>query len=85
MANKNRVNTVGTSLSMSKEMFEKVEKECKALGMNRSAFIVLCINQYFKSTEALNAVDQLKSVMAQLQDLHDKDQFSLFNQAGGNQ
>ena len=60
-----RVNKQAISIGIANQILDRVDAESKKLGMNRSAFITMCISQYFKNEEAL-------SLLAQAQDLYEK-------------
>lgn len=82
MATKKSRITKTISITMSPALYEKMESEAENLGMNRSAFISLALNQYFKSTEALLAVEKLREAMLQAQALKDESQINLFELQG---
>ena len=77
-------NSIPVTVTLSPAIYEQMNQEAEKMGMNRSAFVTLALNQYFKSTQALYAVDQLKELLAKAEQIKDESQMSLY-QAGGNQ
>lgn len=77
-------NSIPVTVTLSPAIYEQMNQEAEKMGMNRSAFVTLALNQYFKSTQALYAVDQLKELLAKVEQVKDESQMSLY-QAGGNQ
>lgn len=76
--------TVPITITLSPAIYEQMNQEAEKMGMTRSAFVTLALNQYFKSTQALYAVDQLKELLAKAEQIKDESQISLY-QVGGNQ
>lgn len=72
--------TIPITITLSPALYEQMNSEAESMGLTRSAFVTLCLNQYFKSTEALHAVDKLQEAMAKLQELQDQAQLNIFNQ-----
>ena len=77
-------NSIPVTVTLSPAIYEQMNQEAEKMGMNRSAFVTLALHQYFKSTQALYAVDQLKELLAKVEQVKDESQMSLY-QAGGNQ
>lgn len=83
MAVKER-NTKQISITMSNMIMEKMETEAKKLGMNRSAFISMCISQYFNLSEAQYMMSQINDLMNRAQAMKDEAQLNLFQMSEKN-
>lgn len=79
MANIKR-NTNQFSITMSPAVFQKMEQEAEKLGMNRSAFISMCVSQYFNMSEAQYMLSQMNDLLARAQAMKDEAQFNLFRE-----
>ena len=66
------------SITLSPVIMEKLEKESKKLGMNRSAFIGMCIMQYFNVSEAQSLLQQMNTMMERAEAMRDEAQMNLF-------
>lgn len=66
------------SITISPVVLEKLETESKKLGMNRSAFIGMCVMQYFNVSEAQNLMSQMSTLMEKAQAMKDEAQMNLF-------
>lgn len=59
------------SLSMSETLLDKVNAEASDLGMDRSSFIALCISQYFRNLEAIDALKNSQQLALNVQKLQE--------------
>lgn len=83
MASK-RVNSQAFTITLAPKLFRRVEDEAEELGMNRSAFIALCVSQYFRNVDALRALQSANDLVAKAQAegviATDLSQISMFGQ-----
>lgn len=57
------------SFCISETMLNKVNAEAQDLGMDRSSFIALCVSQYFRNLEALDALKHTQGLYEEVQKL----------------
>lgn len=51
------------NVSFEESILKKVDEEAKRMGLSRSAFITVAVNQYFMQIENVNAVSTLKEMI----------------------
>lgn len=51
------------NVSLEESILNKVDEEAKRMGLSRSAFITVAVNQYFMQIENVNAVSTLKEMI----------------------
>lgn len=73
-----RVNKQAISIGIANQLLEKVDMSSKELGMNRSAFITMCITQYFKNEEAMSLLAQAKSLYEQARLMEERQQINFY-------
>ena len=73
-----RVNKQAISIGIANQLLEKVDTSSKELGMNRSAFITMCITQYFKNEEAMSLLAQAKSLYEQARLMEERQQINFY-------
>lgn len=74
----NRVNKQAISIGIANEILARVDKESKYLGLNRSAFITMCISQYFKNEEALSLLSQAQDLYEKARVMEERQQLSFY-------
>lgn len=67
------------TIGITRDVLAKVDEEADKLGINRSAFITLCINQYFKNEEAISILNRAQSLWEQVQAMQAQEQFTLYD------
>lgn len=76
------VNSKQISITVTPMILEKMEQECEKLGMNRSAFISMCVSQYFNISETQYVMNQLNTLLDKAQAMKDEAQMNLFQLEG---
>lgn len=51
------------NVSLEESILNKIDEEAKRIGLSRSAFIAVAVNQYFQQMENVNAVSALKEMI----------------------
>lgn len=51
------------NVSLEESILNKIDEEAKRIGLSRSAFIAVAVNQYFLQMENVNAVSALKEMI----------------------
>lgn len=50
------------NISLPDEVMERLDKESKALGLNRSAYISMALNQKWQNDEVIKAIPELSKL-----------------------
>ena len=71
------------NVSFEESILKKVDEEAKRMGLSRSAFITVAVNQYFMQIENVNAVSTLKEMIDKVEllnqiNIDDLSWFALF-------
>lgn len=61
------------NISLPDKVMERLDKESEALGLSRSAYISMALNQLWKSEEAIKAIPELKRLADKLEALDPKE------------
>ena len=54
---------IRVNVSFEENILNKIDEEAKRIGLSRSAFIAVAVNQYFQQMENVNAVSTLKEMI----------------------
>lgn len=54
---------IRVNVSFEESILNKIDEEAKRIGLSRSAFIAVAVNQYFQQMENVNAVSTLKEMI----------------------
>lgn len=54
---------IRVNVSFEENILNKIDEEAKRIGLSRSAFIAVAVNQYFQQMENVNAVSALKEMI----------------------
>lgn len=54
---------IRVNVSFEQSILNKIDEEAKRIGLSRSAFIAVAVNQYFQQMENVNAVSTLKEMI----------------------
>lgn len=76
-------NKPAVTITLAKSVLERLDKEAEELGIDRSGMVAVCINQYFRSNDALQAIQQASDLMEQATLLRDSAQLT-FSQVQNN-
>lgn len=60
---------VKTTISMAPEILEYILSESESMGMTKSGVIVMAVNQYRQTKQALNDIGKLQNIVNQLKTL----------------
>ena len=74
----NRRNVV-TTVSLRPDVRKKLDEEADRLGIDRTAMISLCINQYFRTEEAYNLLNKATDLYEQARQMAEAQQVTLWD------
>lgn len=57
------------NMSFDENLLNRVDEEAKKMGLSRSAFVAVALNQYFVQLDNVKAVKDMKSMMDKLEQL----------------
>ena len=78
MAKATEKRTTAVTITLRNNIIEKVDEEAQNMGTTRSAFVAMCVNQYFKHEEALQLVQKASDLYEQVRQMADSQQVTLF-------
>ncbi len=59
------------SINFKPDLLEKIDKEAKSLSMSRSAFLNMCVNQYFRTEEAKDLLAKASELFEMAKSMQD--------------
>lgn len=65
------------TIGIAPKLMDKIDAEAQNLSLSRSAFITMCVNQYFKNEEALSLLAQARDLYVEAKAIADNAQLSL--------
>lgn len=60
------------SISLQDELVDEIDKVADSMGLNRSAFITVAVNNYIMQNEAMKMMNDMPALMKKLDDLEKK-------------
>lgn len=63
---------VRLSISVSDELLPKIDRTAKDMGLNRSAFLTVAVNQFIMQNDAMKMMGDMPALMEKLEALEDK-------------
>jgi len=72
-------NKVRSSITFSPELLEKIDSEADRLGMNRSAFVAMSVNSYFREKKLMGSLPKMLELAKEVGKINE----SLSSKEGG--
>lgn len=57
------------NVSLSDDIMDRVDERAKEMGLNRSAFITVAVNNYFLQEDAMRAMKEMPEFMKKLEEI----------------
>ena len=67
-------NRVTFSITVSPEIFEYIEKECKRTGLNRSALLTVALDMYRNQTNVMRNFDNFEKLIAEVRKMKEEEE-----------
>ncbi len=77
---KKTITKTNFSISMAYDILDKVNAECASLGLDRSSFITMAVNQYFKNQEAVSLLSQVQNLWEEIKTKQAEEQITFYDE-----